>query len=208
MSVATTTTNYGLPIFAGTDHGNWFDFNTGFQAIDTAIKAAATAAESAQTAAAAAAELANSASSLANSVNTNFTNLSNSIDRWTVGSITNSLTSKISNIEESAVMYNEKLKLLNIRGTFVGITGQSALSNDIIAQIQGINPPSGYRGIHNLAFYKYQDGSGIQHSYTIPGSILTTGQIQVNENMPSNIDTSKQWYIVINLLLCVEGWYD
>lgn len=73
MSVATKTTNYGLPIFAGTDHGNWFDFNTGFQAIDTAIKAAAQAAESAQTTAAAATKLANSASSLANSVNTNFT---------------------------------------------------------------------------------------------------------------------------------------
>lgn len=42
MSTAQTTENYNLPIFAQGDKGNWFDFNTGFQAIDAAIKANAT----------------------------------------------------------------------------------------------------------------------------------------------------------------------
>ena len=47
MASTNQTTNYGLPLYSGTDKASWIDTNAGFEAIDTALKSAVDNAESA-----------------------------------------------------------------------------------------------------------------------------------------------------------------
>lgn len=207
MSVATTTTNYGLPIFAGTDHGNWFDFNAGFQTIDTAIKAAAQAAESAQTAAAAATKLANSASSLANSVNTNLTNLK----QWITGDVTNANAEKISSIEQGTVKYNPGMNLISIRFKANMKTGQT-ISNDALVNLSGsgIIPPTTNRPIVSGLFATYGTSDNNYYTINMPSLLNTSNVFSINSTspLPSNYDNTKQLSIYTNMLLCTDGWYD
>lgn len=209
MSVATTTTNYGLPIFAGTDHGNWFDFNSGFQAIDTAIKAAAQAAESAQTAAQAATELANSASSLAGSVNTNLTNLSDKITNWIESFPTNANSTYFENPVNSAVFLNKTLNLLNLRITCNLVDGKSFPANTKIVNLGQNIGLSAARSVAYLMFC-YQDSSGNRHTQALSYTINTDNTIQVNfgaSQLP-DFDNTKPGVIYINQVLCTDGWWD
>ena len=208
MSVATTTTNYGLPIFAGTDRGNWFDFNTGFQAIDTAIKAAAQAAESAQTEAAAATELANSASSLANTVNTTLTNFMNNVKNWTGSFPTNANSAIFQNPYNSAVFFNKYLNLLNIRLNVAGVTGQTFTAGTVIANLnQEINPNT-ERALNNVLYIAYYDSSNVRHTQVMSSHIKTDNTITVNDNAPSDMDNTKAWELSMNIVLCTDGWFD
>lgn len=207
MSVSTTTTNYGLPIFAGTDHGNWFDFNTGFQAIDTAIKAAAQAAESAQTEAAAATKLANSASSLAGSTNTNLTNLSNSIDNWETSVPYNSLTNKIESINDGLLYLNKKLNLLGFRFNCKGVSSQSLLNTD---KFINLNLPktltlSSQRTIVNGCSINYLKTDNTNITYQAYMIINTDGTCQLT-SVPTGIDWTKDWYIRANIMLWIGNW--
>lgn len=207
MSVATTTTNYGLPIFAGTDHGNWFDFNSGFQAIDTAVKAAAQAAESAQTAAAAATELANSASSLAGSVNTNLSNLSDNIDNWTTTTPFNSLTSKIESISDGLLYLNKKLNLLGFRFNCKGISSQSLLNTDrfINLNIPSTLTISNQRSVVNGCSINYLTSTNENITYQSYLLINTDGTCQLT-SVPTGIDWTKDWYIRANIMLWIGNW--
>lgn len=207
MSVATTTTNYGLPIFAGTDHGNWFDFNTGFQAIDTAIKAAAQAAESAQTAAATATQLANSASSLANSTKTSLSTLSNSIDKWETAVPFNSLTNKIESINDGLVYLNKKLNLLGLRFNCKGVKSQSLLNTD---KFINLNLPesltlSSQRTIVNGCSVNYLQTDSTNITYQAYMVVNTDGTCQLT-SVPTGIDWTKDWYIRANIMLWIGNW--
>lgn len=207
MSVATTTTNYGLPIFAGTDHGNWFDFNTGFQAIDTAIKAAAQAAESAQTAAATATQLANSASSLANSTKTSLSTLSNSIDKWETAVPFNSLTNKIESINDGLVYLNKKLNLLGLRFNCKGVKSQSLLNTD---KFINLNLPesltlSSQRTIVNGCSVNYLQTDSTNITYQSYMVVNTDGTCQLT-SVPTGIDWTKDWYIRANIMLWIGNW--
>lgn len=208
MSVATKTNNYGLPIFAGTDHGNWFDFNSGFQAIDTAIKASAQAAESAQTAAAAATQLANSASSLSDSVNTNLAKLSNDISTWTYAEPTNANASIFQAPANSAIYQNAKLNLLNIRMNVNGVTGQT-FNNDTKIINMGLDLGlSAERVLNSLLFTTYYDTSNVRHTQILSATINTDNTISVRNAAPSDMDSSKPWTLSINTVLCTYGWFD
>lgn len=207
MSVATTTTNYGLPIFAGTDHGNWFDFNTGFQAIDTAIKAAAQAAQSAQTEAAAAAELANSSSTLANNTKTSLSALSNSIDKWETAVPFNSLTNKIESINDGLVYLNKKLNLLGFRFNCKGVKSQSLLNTD---KFINLNLPesltlSSQRSIVNACSINYLKTDNTNITYQAYMIINTDGTCQLT-SVPTGIDWTKDWYIRANIMLWIGNW--
>ena len=208
MSVATKTTNYGLPIFAGTDHGNWFDFNTGFQAIDTAIKAAAQAAESAQTAAAAATELANSASSLAGSVNTNLTQYKTDIDTWINCPLTIANASIFQNIYETICAYNPVLNLMSLVFTGQVIANKALPLNTVILNIGNMFNITSNRTIVNGLTIIYPDSSNNYKSNICDAQITTNKQLVVYTNtaLPSDYDQTKGCNIRANLLLNISGW--
>lgn len=209
MSVATTTTNYGLPIFAGTDHGNWFDFNAGFQAIDTAIKAAAQAAESAQTSAAAATQLANSASSLANSVNTNLTQLSYNVQNWIGSFPTNANATYFQNPVNSAVFVNKALNLINLRITCNLVSGTTFPAN---TKLVNLGQNLGLTNARNVAYlmFCYQDTSNNRHSQALSYIINTDNTIELSNGASqlTNFDNTKPGIIYINQVLCTDGWFE
>lgn len=208
MSVATTTTNYGLPIFAGTDHGNWFDFNTGFQAIDTAIKAAAQAAESAQTAAAAATKLANSASSLASSVNTNLTNYMEDVGTWINCPLTNANASIFQNLYETICVYNPVLKLMSLVFTAQVIANQNLSLNTAVLNIGNMFDIPSNRTIVNGLLFGYPDSANNYKVAICDAQITTDKQLTIYSNtpLPSDYDKTKGCNIRTNLLLNISNW--
>lgn len=208
MSVATTTTNYGLPIFAGTDHGNWFDFNSGFQAIDTAIKAAAQAAQSAQTAAETATQLANSASSLANSVNTNLTNYKTNIDSWINCPLTNANASIFQNIYETICSYNPVLNLMSLVFTGQVIANKELPLNTAILNIGNMFNITTNRTIVNGLTILYPDSSDNYKTNICDAQITSNKQLVVYSNtaLPSDYDRTKGCNIRANLLLNINNW--
>lgn len=211
MSVATKTTNYGLPIFAGSDKGNWFDFNDGFQAIDAAIKAAASAATAAQTAADAANTAASAAQSVANSTNTALTKLSTDIENWIAGQVTNANSSKITSIELGTVLYNPKLELINLRFKANCVTGASFAYQDAIVNISGndIPNPSSNRPLLTGLYATYGDSSNVYKNINIASRWTTGGQLIIDSNtpLPSDYDNTKSLVLFCNMLLCCSGWF-
>ena len=212
MATAQTTTNYGLPIFAGTDKGNWFDFNNGFQSIDAAIKAAADAASAAQVAAQAANTAAQAAQSVATTTNTALTKLSTDIGNWITGQVTNANSSKISEIQLGTVLYNPELQLINLRFKATCTTGISLAYQDAIVNITGtdIPNPTSNRQLLTGLYASYADSSNVYKNINITSRWTTSGQLIIDTNtpLPSDYDNSKQLVLFANMLLCCSGWFD
>lgn len=207
MSVATTTTNYGLPIFAGTDHGNWFDFNAGFQAIDTAIKAAAQAAESAQTAAATATQLANSASSLANSVNTDFTQYKNSalvFNALGYSTIIETQAGKTSYISISA---NGDKSLLSLYFTIYPATTVKASAGILkLFSCPSIKPSAMRTVIPVFAYVKAPDGSQVLNPIAL--QITPEGVFQLATGYDGTQHSTGNDTFNFQAMIQTTGWFD
>lgn len=207
MSVATTTTNYGLPIFAGTDHGNWFDFNTGFQAIDTAIKAAAQAAESAQTAASAAVKLANSASTLADSVNTDFTQYKNSalvFNALVFSKIIETQSGKSSFISISA---NGDKSLLSLYFTIYPATTVKASSGIVqLFSCPSIKPSAMRTVIPVFAYVKGADGANTLNPIAL--QITTEGVFQLATNYDGTQYSTGNDTFNFQAMIQTTGWFE
>lgn len=207
MSVATKTTNYGLPIFAGTDHGNWFDFNSGFQAIDTAIKASATAAESAQTAAAAATELANSASTLAGSVNTNFTQYKDSalvFSPLEFSTIIETQSGKGSVISISA---NGDKSLISLYFTIFPATTVKASSGKLqLFSCPAIKPTKMRTVSPVFGYVKSSDGTQILNPLAL--EITPEGVFQLPTNYDATQYSTGTDTFNFQAMLQTTGWFD
>lgn len=210
MATAQTTTNYGLPIFAGTDKGNWFDFNNGFQAIDAAIKAAADAATAAQTAAQAANTAAQAAQSVASTTNTALTQLSSDIQNWTGSIPTNANSTYFQNPANSAVFMNRQLNLLNIRISVNLVSGQSFPAN---TKIVNLNQTIGVNADRKIAYAMicYQSSENVRYcqalTYTLNHADNTLSIDAAASSLP-NFDATKPAVIYINQTLCTDGWFD
>ena len=207
MSVATTTTNYGLPIFAGTDHGNWFDFNTGFQAIDTAIKAAAQAAQSAQTAAAAATKLANSASTLANSVNKTFTQYKDTALVFTpleFSTIIETQSGKGTNISISS---NGDKSLISLYFTIFPATTVKASGGILQLFSCPSIKPSALRTILPVLGYIKESG-GTQKLNPLAMQITPEGVFQLNTNYDATQYSTGTDTFNFQAMIQTTGWFE
>lgn len=207
MSVATTTTNYGLPIFAGTDHGNWFDFNNGFQAIDTAIKAAATAAQSAQTAAAAATQLANSASTIANSVNTNFTQYKDSALVFSPLEFSTIIETQSGKGSALSISANGDKSLINLYFTIFPATTVKASSGNLqLFSCPAIKPTSIRTVLPILGYIRGSDG--IRRLNPLTMQITPEGIFQLNTNYDATQYSEGTDTFNFQAMLQTTGWFD
>ena len=211
MATAQTTTNYGLPIFAGSDKGNWFDFNNGFQSIDAAIKAAADAASAAQVAAQAANTAAQAAQSVATTTNTALTKLSNNIQNWIGFTPTNALTNIVNEVTNRWGGWCKELNLLHIRATCQGVSGQKWAANDKFLNLaipEGkIDPITSAKAINVCAFLTYGKSDNTRATMVLSGQINTDWTLQINSAPPTDMDNTKSWGVNFNLMLSTNLWW-
>lgn len=128
MSATLETTNYGLPLYQGTDYANFFDMNTTNNKLDEVLKSIQTTAENADT-------KANANTSAIEQANDSIIDNMETIDHiqtdlTTVQQNVNSQSTRIDNVETSVT---------GVQQTLGVVSGEVATNTEDIAGLKAVN---------------------------------------------------------------------
>ena len=220
MSATNSTPNYGLPQYVADDQPTYLgDFNKVMLDIDTNMKTidnkatsaeggvatansnasqalensqtAQNTAETAQATADTAKSTADTAKSTADTANTLAEKINTDINNW----ITSDIKNNLPNIEESKIIYNKYLKLLQLIGSTLGV-GEPGVNTFTVGILPEDIRPKSDRIIKNGCSVFFLGGQGWQVRDIL---IKPNGEI-IMPSAPATVKiTSAKWNVFVNI---------
>ena len=220
MSYTNQTSNYGLPQYEADDKPTYLgDFNKAMLDIDTNMKtidskaisaesnassanataqsaqsiaqSAQSTADSAQATATQAQTSATQAQSTADTANTLAEKINTDINNW----ITSDIKNNLPNIDESIIIYNKYLKLLQLIGSTIGI-GEPGVNTFTVGILPEDIRPKSDRIIKNGCSVFFTGGQGWQVRDIL---IKPNGEIIMPSAAASVKITAAKWNIFVNI---------